>query len=91
MLLADPLALYGVLDVTETLSYCDNNLTLSNGTIIPSVTSLLVQNRFGVNVFFRVAPGQYGGFGMLYMKLIRTPNSLHNVQLIIACSHYTHT
>lgn len=55
----------------ENLSYCDNNLTLSNGTVFSSVTSLLVENRFGVNVFYRVAPGQFGGFGMSHIKLIK--------------------
>lgn len=70
MLLADPFAPYGVLDVTETLSYYNDTLTLSNGTVIPSVTSLLVENRLGVNIFFRVAPGQYGGFGMFCIELI---------------------
>ena len=73
VLLANPSAFYGVLDVMENLSYCDNNLTLSNGTVFPSVTSLLVENRFGVNVFYRVAPGQFGGFGMSHIKLIKTP------------------
>ena len=67
----DPVAVYRLLDGPEDQLTYNNNileLAISESDIerFQGITSLLVENPFDVHRYFRIAPGNFTGFGKLF-------------------------
>ena len=59
----DPSAMFGMLEMDENLTYIDNTVILSNGTIFMNINNLTVENRIQTKTISRSSIGSYGGFG----------------------------